>query len=132
VELIVVIVIIGILAAIAVPALTGYIEKANNQKTLSEARTVLTALQAAVSERYGTANQITTGFGATNSADLVAIVNGFAGTDYVAGSGTDEKPFMGVTGISETGTITGFYMYKDNKNVQYNNGDWSISALRKK
>lgn len=43
VELIVVLTILAVLAALLVPALTGYIDKANEAKVLAEARTVLTA-----------------------------------------------------------------------------------------
>lgn len=54
VELIVVLVILAILAAMLVPALTGYIDKAREQSLASEASMVLTAAQASVSEAYGT------------------------------------------------------------------------------
>lgn len=47
VELIVVIAILGILAAIAVPTYTGYIARANNAKVLSELSTIVTAAQSA-------------------------------------------------------------------------------------
>lgn len=53
VELIVVIVILAILAAILVPALLGYIDKAKKQKIISEARDVWVASQAALTECYG-------------------------------------------------------------------------------
>ena len=43
VELIVVLTILAVLAALLIPALTGYIDKANEAKVLAEARTVLTA-----------------------------------------------------------------------------------------
>jgi type IV pilus assembly protein PilA len=45
VELIVVIVILGILAAIAIPALTGYISRADHTKITSDARTATEAIQ---------------------------------------------------------------------------------------
>jgi prepilin-type N-terminal cleavage/methylation domain-containing protein len=46
VELIVVIVILGILATIAIPALTGYISKADHTKITADARTATEAIQA--------------------------------------------------------------------------------------
>lgn len=52
VELIVVLVILAVLAALLVPALTGYIDRANEAKILAEARALLTASQATVSEAY--------------------------------------------------------------------------------
>ena len=53
VELIVVLVILAILAAMLVPALTGYIDKANNQKVVATTRQVVMAAQTVVSEAYG-------------------------------------------------------------------------------
>lgn len=53
VELIVVLVILAILAALLVPALTGYIDKANQEKVIAECRSVVVAAQTTVSEYYG-------------------------------------------------------------------------------
>ena len=53
VELIVVLVILAILAALLVPALTGYIDKANNQKVVATTRSIVVAAQTEVSEKYG-------------------------------------------------------------------------------
>ena len=52
VELIVVLVILAILAAMLVPALTGYIDKANDQKIIAATRQVVMAAQTEVSEAY--------------------------------------------------------------------------------
>ena len=52
VELIVVLVILAILAAMLVPALTGYIDKANNEKVIATTRQVVMAAQTEVSEAY--------------------------------------------------------------------------------
>lgn len=56
VELIVVLVILAILAALLVPALTGYIDKANNQKVIATTRQVVMAAQTEVSEAYAKAS----------------------------------------------------------------------------
>lgn len=61
VELIVVLVVLAILAALLIPALTGYIDKANKEKTISEARMVLMAAQTATSDAYGTGKLTLTG-----------------------------------------------------------------------
>lgn len=53
VELIVVLVILAILATLLVPALTGYIDKANKEKVVSETRMVVMAVQTVASEAYG-------------------------------------------------------------------------------
>ena len=53
VELIVVLVILAILAAILVPALLGYIDRARNQQIVLNARSCYTAAQAEMSSMYG-------------------------------------------------------------------------------
>lgn len=53
VELICVLVILAVLAALLVPSLTGYIDKAKKQAVISEAKGIWTAAQAAASEFYG-------------------------------------------------------------------------------
>lgn len=52
VELIVVLVILAILAALLVPALTGYIDRANNEKIIAETRQAVMAAQTIASEQY--------------------------------------------------------------------------------
>ena len=52
VELIVVLVILAILAAMLVPALTGYIKRARQEKDYQMAATVLTAAQSAATYQY--------------------------------------------------------------------------------
>ena len=56
VELICVLVILAVLAALLVPSLTGYIDKAKQQSVISEANGIWTAAQAAASEFYGLQN----------------------------------------------------------------------------
>ena len=53
VELIVVLVILAILAALLVLALTGYIDKANQEKVIAECSSVVMAAQTTASEYYG-------------------------------------------------------------------------------
>ena len=53
VELIVVLSILAVLAALLIPSLTGYIDKAKQQSIISEAQGVWTAAQASASECYG-------------------------------------------------------------------------------
>lgn len=53
VELIIVLVILAILIALLVPALTGYIKKADEKKALAECRMAVEAAQTILSEKYG-------------------------------------------------------------------------------
>jgi len=72
VELIVVLVILAILAAILVPALLGYIDRARGSQTLLNAKSCLTAAQAELSSIYGSGKDCTT---ITDSARKTAIIN---------------------------------------------------------
>lgn len=85
VELIVVLVILAILAALLVPALLGYIDRARNSKYLEEARSIFTALQAVNDEQYANGKDhitsIATGTdGATAVNKLVSPTQVSAGT----------------------------------------------------
>ena len=56
VELIVVIVILAVLAAMLVPALIGYVDRAKKEKDYQTASTVYAAAQAAITEQYAKGN----------------------------------------------------------------------------
>jgi len=88
VELIVVLVILAILAAILVPTLLGYIDKARSEKDYATAQTVRVAAQAVVDEEYGKTGKDleSTGF----TADMAARALTLAGSTKVA-SPTDTK-----------------------------------------
>ena len=71
IELIVVIVIIGILAAIAIPRLGGFTDRANASKAEADARTILTA----ASTLYAEDNTITT----ASKTDIVVLTGALDG-----------------------------------------------------
>lgn len=82
VELIVVLVILAILAAMLVPALTGYIDKANNEKIIATTRQVVMAAQTEVSEVYASKTLKDTTISITSGADPTYTA---AGSNEVAG-----------------------------------------------
>ena len=88
VELIVVIAILGILTAIAVPAYSGYITKANESADITQLDAVLTASQAALAEKGSVTKVVVTTEGAADG-DVVA-VSAFVG-------GTPGTPAQGET-----------------------------------
>lgn len=53
VELIVVLVILGILIALLIPALTGYIKKANNKEAMAQCRQAVVSTQSTANELFG-------------------------------------------------------------------------------
>ncbi len=56
VEVIVVLVILAIMAAVLIPSLVGYINKARENTVVSETRSVVTAVQSLASEKYAKQN----------------------------------------------------------------------------
>lgn len=111
VEVIVVLVILAILAAIMIPAMTGWIDEANKKKVVVEARTVMLACQTAASEIYGET-------GATASdADMKARANTILGSDGSTANAT----------VTLTGNlITKFVYTKDTHTATYAGNKWTV------
>lgn len=120
VELIVVLAILAVLAAIMVPSLTGYIDKAKNTQLLSIARSVYTAAQVEVSEAYARGEIEVKAEGNDRPAEgnFPSIRNivensemkdwGFAGQDYVDYKEGNKVKYF----------INGFG-FKNNNNAKY-------------
>ena len=85
VELIVVLTILAILAALLIPALTGYIEKAKKDKVIAETRMLHEAVQTVTSELYAGSTQWKASSGAitlaSSSGNPVTASNGLAGVN---------------------------------------------------
>lgn len=124
VELIVVIVILAILAALLIPALLGWIDKAKEEQYALEARNIYLAAQAQASEAYAAEttapNGITTSgeagkFDATEIKDLSDVQEITAITATYVGTGDKEKytikeltvEFTSSTGVPLTGKMDG-------------------------
>ena len=88
VELIVVLVILALLAAILVPALLGYIDKAKKEKNYQAAQEVHTAVQALATESYGKGDEKPT-MSLEDIKNLAGIDN--LGEVYVKWKTTDAK-----------------------------------------
>lgn len=122
VELIVVLVILALLAAILVPALLGYIDKAKKEKNYQAAQEVHTAVQALATESYGKGN-------ATPEVKL-ADIKDLAGIDDLAEvivkwktpTGADKKTGFQVDEMSvkfKSDSSDVYYTYKPGADGKY-------------
>lgn len=119
VELIVVLVILAILAAILVPALLGYIDRAKGQQIVLNARSAYTAAQAEMTSKYAKYKSGDISFteqeksrikNTADNANCTALNIGTAGTT----SGNDHKNF----------TITYVYYAEGDEVVVLSEGEW--------
>lgn len=131
VELIVVLVILAILAALLVPALTGYIDKANNEKVIATTRQVVAA-QTEASEAYGKNSAgkladadvtVKTGTADTSSpvhiADIVKLAEvGSVGSDS-AFTGTNGVTSVSATMAAADGKVTSVIVEQSGKKCTY-------------
>ena len=139
VELIVVLVILAILAAILVPALLGYIDKAREKQTTTNAEAAYVAAQAMATEAYG--KGVTTPVGYVTKqkiADLtdinlkdmnkIAITYGEVATDSTTSSvGSDGK-----TALEHDKYIISTFEYYDGNYTavwkKSEGGNWTVTA----
>lgn len=98
VELIVVLVILAILAAILVPALLGYIDRAREKQYVLNARSAYTATQAELSALYGAGYSI--------SADGAELTAKSATISATADTGADTHFYVALGGDSSKGAIS--------------------------
>lgn len=129
VELIVVIVILAILAAILVPALLGYIDKAKGQQVVLNGKSVMTAAQADLSSAYakGKAPSDVDKTDILNTADVpkaknITIVVGGTATEAKADNHSSYTVY-GVEYQEETGDPI-YYVYDAGKNTS----TWDATA----
>ncbi|MDY6008068.1 MAG: type II secretion system protein [Gemmiger sp.] len=149
VELIVVLVILAILAAMLVPALTGYIDKANNEKIIATTRQVVMAAQTEVSEAYAsktlTNNKITIASQGSDE-DNTEVTGASIVKLAEVGDVTADKKFTlknGISSIEITYTANGHVSQvvltqgtktctynEDSKNTtgEYTSGNYGVSA----
>ena len=126
VELIVVLVILAILAALLIPALTGYIDKANQEAIKAKTRMLVMATQTELSTAYG-AGELTkaqnwvSGEGtAEEKAHYASVIKLTEDTEL--GKATDGAPSFKVEATTN-GTITSVTYYDGSKFTCTYSGD---------
>lgn len=126
VELIVVIVILAILAALLVPALLGWIDKAKDKNYILEARNVVMASQAAATEEYasGRFNGSGADFITYCEADILAMADVTGTIDAVEFQKPDGTP------VAVIGTLT--YKTADGITVLYDVNGSPVYQINKK
>lgn len=118
VEMIVVLVIIAVLASAIVPSLTGYINRANKEKAVSETRSLVMAAQTVISDAYanGSLDAILKQE-ASGDADTIAEIWELAG--FPQGEQDSTRHFVAT--VSGTGEIVKLeYLYADEEACVYN------------
>lgn len=120
VEMIVVLVIIAILAAITIPALLKYIDKARDKQVLIDTRAICMATQSAMAEAYATDSWKTYG-------------NGTPVIGYKSGNEAQKKQYQEIVDLADVSTLQnggsfGAYVGDDGivSDIIYNNGNGKI------
>ena len=133
VELIVVIVILAILAAILVPALLGYIDRAKGQQIVLNGKTVLTAAQTECSSAYAKGTDLS----AMDATTLKAFQDQINNTADVPSTSVKIKlgvSASGVTNKHEEYTVRGVAYTQGEKTIYYvynttnNTASWDATA----
>ncbi len=137
VELIVVLAILAILAAMLVPALTGYIDKANEKKVIATARQYYVAAQTVVSEAYANDIEIKGIMIQKNNANDVLNIrkidikdNKTTSIDYLSEFEKLAEIKNSTTLINvnvANGKIFSMLVYDDGKGAAFYNDEWIIN-----
>lgn len=132
VEVIIVLVILAILAAVLIPSLVGYIDKANEKTSIAECRSFVLAAQTIASETYGEKGTLSGNSSDSNylnpddylkEAFELAELNGGTGS-----SGTSQNYFADVEMTAKGEIIkVDFYSKKDQYLVEYTGGNYVVS-----
>lgn len=112
VELIVVLAILAILAAMLVPALTGYIDKANEKKLTSVTRQVVVAAQTVVSEKYSQSSNFSDNSVYAQSDDSGSIVFQATNSEGINIEDICKLSEITKTTINESGVETSIFINK--------------------
>ncbi len=122
VELIVVLVILAILAAILVPALLGWIDKAKEKQIVLDARSAYLAAQTLASEEYGKKTPNKANISKTAINNLAGVSGSLVFTYKNNAAGVTTRSAFEVVPDSYTAGGTG------GKTIYYRNGEWTSTS----
>ena len=121
VEVIIVLVILAILAAILIPSLTGYIDKANEKAAIANCRSYVMAAQTIASETYGEQGKLSTGTsGNVNDADFF--------TESFKLAELDQTNFGAEVEMEATGKVTKVTFNDGSFKVVFENAKYTATA----
>lgn len=128
VELIVVLVILAILAAIMIPALTGWIDKAREKQVLLDARNVEMAAQAGLYEAYAADSKFAAGTvpslnESTTMYNLGAYITSVCGKEW-----DDADGFKSTVKWDSKGNIEEFEYTSKGQTATFSGGAWKIGT----
>ena len=126
VELIVVLVILAILAAILVPALLGYIDKARQGQYAEEAHSVMVAAQAYETEQYAKSGGT---FVTSFTGDALTYVNNIVDPTEVSTLSVTAKDSTS-HGAFTVDTVTVTFKSQNGKtgSMKFENSEWTITS----
>lgn len=122
VELIVVLVILAILAAIMIPALTGWIDKAREKQVMLDARNVEMAAQAGLYQQYAVKDN----FGAETSGNMNEDLKEYV--EAICGEKWDEGVEKCTVKWDVKANITEFVYTAKGHTATYSDGVWEIES----
>ncbi len=122
VEIIVVLVIIAIMAAFAIPAYNGFIDRARQSEILGEARVFLLAAQTAGQEKYTLkGSNLVASVSTTVPSEAASLL-----TSVDALADLKATTFFSVT-FSTSGVVTSATIYNGTYYATYASGSWTTS-----
>lgn len=120
VEVIIVLVILAILAAILIPSLVGYIDKANEKASIANCRSFVMAAQTIGSETYGEKGALSTGTNGTITKDDFL-------KEVFELSELDSTKFSGVIKMSSKGKVESVDFYDGSYKVTFSGSSYTAT-----
>lgn len=123
VEVIIVLVILAILAAVLIPSLTGYIDKANEKASITKCRNFVVAAQTIASETYGEKGSCTIGNGDNGTITAAAFLE-----ECWTLSELDSTKCSAEVSVSTNGKIDNVKFYDGSYKVTYAKSEYKATA----